>query len=123
MNIILTAAAEKFMQRMVRFGGEGVTGFRLQVSPGGCSGVTSEFSVEQSPRQGDAVLECNGFKLFLPVESRLLLEGATVGFAETATESGLTFRNVAGAGNCSSTTATPAVAVSAIVRRVQPNGQ
>lgn len=113
------------MQRMVRFGGNGVTGFRLLVSPGGCSGVTSEFSVETAALPGDAVLERNGFKLFLPVESRLLLEGATVDFADTPTESGLTFRNVAGAGSCSSTSSSAPVStvtLASIARREQPGG-
>ena len=46
MDITITPAAQKFMRRMVRFGGDGATGFRLLVSPGGCSGLASEFTVE-----------------------------------------------------------------------------
>lgn len=107
MDITLTPAAQKFMRRMVRFGGDGVTGFRLLVSPGGCSGLASEFTVEVAPPAGDVALEMDGFKLFLPAQSRLLLQGVTVDFADTPTESGLTFRNVAGAGSCSSTASAP----------------
>jgi iron-sulfur cluster assembly accessory protein len=93
MNITITPAAEKFMRRMVRFGGPEGSGFRLSVSAGGCSGLASEFSVETAPRAGDAVHEVNGLKLFLPAESRLLLEGVTIDFADTPTSSGLTFVN------------------------------
>ena len=47
MELKLTPAAEKFISRMVRFGGAGENaGFRLTVSAGGCSGLASEFSVE-----------------------------------------------------------------------------
>lgn len=92
MEFAMTPAAEKFVRRMIRFGGAGENaGFRLMVSAGGCSGLASEFSVEAAPLPGDAVVEINGVKLFLPAESRLLLEGATMDFADTPTNSGLTF--------------------------------
>lgn len=92
MEMTLTPAAEKFVRRMVRFGGAGEhAGFRLKVSAGGCSGLASEFTVEATPQAGDAVVEVNGVKFFLPAESRLLLEGATIDFSDTPTNSGLTF--------------------------------
>ena len=92
MEFSMTPAAEKFVRRMIRLGGAGDNaGFRLLVSAGGCSGLASEFSVEAAPKEGDAVVEVNGVKFFLPAESRLLLEGATMDFADTPTNSGLTF--------------------------------
>lgn len=104
MNITITPKAEKFMQRIVRFGGPEGSGFRLTVSPGGCSGLSSAFSAEPQPLPGDAIFDWNGLKLFLPVESRLLLEGATIDFVETMTEAGLSFKlpNASSCG-CSST--------------------
>lgn len=94
MNITITPSAEKFMLRMVRFnGGSPQSGFRLKVTAGGCSGLASEFTVEPAPLPGDASLDSNGLKIFLPAESRLLLEGVTIDFADTLAESGLTFRN------------------------------
>ena len=92
-NVIVKPAAEKFMRRMVRFSANPSGGFRLSVSPGGCSGYSSEFSVEQAPRGGDSELAVNGLRVFLPAESRLLLDGVTVDFAETPTSAGLTFFN------------------------------
>ena len=92
MELTLTPAAEKFVRRMVRFGGAGDNaGFRLTVSAGGCSGLASEFTVEAAPQAGDAVVEVNGVKFFLPAESRLLLQGATIDFMDTPTNSGLKF--------------------------------
>jgi len=91
------------MRRMVRFGGAGAdAGFRLSVSPGGCSGYASEFSVEAAPKPGDVAVDINGVKLFLPVESRLMLEGITIDFTDTPRESGLTFvnPNATGCGTC-----------------------
>jgi iron-sulfur cluster assembly accessory protein len=112
MEFSMTPAAEKFVRRMIRFGGAGENaGFRLMVSAGGCSGLASEFSVEAAPKEGDAVVEVNGVKFFLPAESRLLLEGATMDFADTPTNSGLTFvtPNSPSCG-CSSSSSSGAVA-------------
>jgi iron-sulfur cluster assembly protein len=92
-HVTIDPAAEKFMRRMVRFSAHPTGGFRLSVTPGGCSGFASEFSVEAAPRGGDAELQVNGLRVFLPAESRLLLDGVTVGFAETPTQAGLTFVN------------------------------
>jgi iron-sulfur cluster assembly accessory protein len=124
MNVTMTPAAEKFIRRMVRFGGAGEdAGFRLIVTPGGCAGYNSEFSVESEPKAGDATMNINGVKLFLPAESRLMLEGVTIDFADTPTQSGLTFINPnAAAHSCgSSVGATPpaqaTVSIASIQRR------
>lgn len=123
MNITITPKAEKFMNRMVRFGGTDGSGFRLVVSAGGCSGLASEFTVEAAPRPGDVTLDYNGLKVFLPAESRLLLDGVTIDFADTMLESGFTFINPNAAPcGCSSTSApaggsgTTSVSISSIKR-------
>ena len=105
-NMTITPAAERFMKRMVRFSGlpqPEMAGFRLTVTPGGCSGYSSTFSVEPEPLDGDKAFEVRGLKLFLPAESRLMLDGVTIDFADTPTQSGLTFFNPnAAACGCSS---------------------
>ena len=54
------------------------------------------------------MLDVNGLKVFLPSESRLLLDGVTVDFADTPTQSGLTFFNPnAGPCACSSSATAP----------------
>jgi iron-sulfur cluster assembly protein len=123
-NVTVTAAAEKFIRRMVRFSDHPGGGFRLTVSAGGCSGYNSEFTVEPAPLEGDSELLVNGAKVFLPAESRLMLDGVTVDFAYTPTKSGLTFFNPnAAACGCSSSgesAAPPAqatVALSSITRK------
>jgi iron-sulfur cluster assembly accessory protein len=106
MNIIVTPAAEKFMRRMVRFNGATPgSGFRLTVTAGGCSGLAAEFTVESSPAPGDARLAVGDLNVFLPVESRLLLDGVTVDFSDTPLQSGLTFINP-NAANCGCSTTT-----------------
>ncbi len=124
MNITITPKAESFMRRMVRFNGGGAgSGFRLSVAPGGCSGYSSSFTVEDAPQAGDAVLESNGVRVFLPAESRILLEGVTIDFTDTMMSTGLSFINPnAQACGCSSSgsSATPqlaTVSIASIQRR------
>jgi Iron-sulfur cluster assembly accessory protein len=120
MEFLMTPAAEKFVRRMIRFGGAGDNaGFRLMVSAGGCSGLASEFTVEAAPKEGDAVVEVNGVKFFLPAESRLLLEGATMDFADTPTNSGLTFvtPNSPSCGCGSSSSSVASIDISSIGRK------
>jgi iron-sulfur cluster assembly accessory protein len=91
-NVTVTPAAAKFINRVVRFSGLAAgAGLRLAVSPGGCSGYSSEFSAEQAPQGGEQLLEVGGVRLFLAAESRLMLNGITIDFVETATSSGLSF--------------------------------
>jgi iron-sulfur cluster assembly protein len=103
MDITLTPSAEKFIRRLLRFDGGPGGGFRLRVTAGGCSGLAAEFSVEASPLKGDATVDAGGITLFLPAESRLLLDGVTIDFADTAAQSGFVFhdpkKNTCGCGS------------------------
>jgi iron-sulfur cluster assembly accessory protein len=92
----ITPAAHRFMRMMVLADGAAGSGFRLAVSPGGCSGLNADISVRAEPEPGDAVVDSSGLKLFLPVESRLLLEGVTIDFADTPTQTGLVFHDPKG---------------------------
>lgn len=103
LNVSITPAAEKFVRRMLRFDGGPGSGLRLAVTAGGCSGLAAEFSVENEPRPADGVFEHNGLRFFLPAESRLLLEGVTMDFVDTAMQTGFVFRDPkAGSCGCSS---------------------
>jgi len=90
-NLSVTPAAEKFLRRMVRFSEAPQGGVRLTVTPGGCSGLSSSFTVDAAPQSGDSVIDINGLRLFLPAQSRLLLDGVTMDFLDTPTQTGLAF--------------------------------
>lgn len=112
-HVTVTPAAEKFMRRIVRFSGlPAGAGFRLLVSPGGCSGYQAEFSAEAALKEGEQALEVGDLLLFLPAESRLLLDGVTIDFVDTPTQSGLTFvsQNQAPCACSSTGTSEPGVA-------------
>jgi len=102
LNLTLTPAADKFIRRMMRFDGGPNSGFRLQVAPGGCSGLSAEFAVVDAPASGESIHEVNGMKFFLPAQSRLLLQDVTMDFQETATSSGFKFQDPKNVSTCSS---------------------
>jgi iron-sulfur cluster assembly accessory protein len=93
MNFEITPAAEKFIRLMLRADGGPGAGFRMVLSPGGCSGLAADIKVATTPEPGDAVVERGAVKLFLPAESRILLDGVTIDFADTASQTGLVFRD------------------------------
>ena len=97
----MTPKAERFIRLMLMSDGGPQSGFRLAVSPGGCSGLNADMNVVDAPLPGDAVVERNGIRLFLPAESRLLLEGVTIDFADTAAQTGLVFHDPKATGTCS----------------------
>jgi len=121
MDVIITAAAEKFIRRMLKMGGIADAGFRLVVSAGGCSGLTGEFSVEAAPKTGDLVFEHGGMKFFVPAPSGALLAGVTIDFADTSTQIGLVFRGPKAAANHCGPGASPpgvaSVSIASISRR------
>lgn len=124
MDAVITPAAEKFIRRMLRMAGSANAGFRLVVTAGGCSGLAGDFSIESAPLAGDGSCEIQGIKFFLPMESRLLLAGVTIDFADTPTQTGLVLRqSKAAAGGCASSAGAAgppdiaSISPSSIVRR------
>jgi iron-sulfur cluster assembly protein len=93
MDFTLTPAAAKFIRVMLRAYGDAASGFRLAVTPGGCSGLSADISVRREPAPGEAVVVRDGVRLFLPAESRILLDGVTIDFADTASQTGLVFKD------------------------------
>ena len=68
-------------------------GLSPRAIPGGCSGVQSSFSVEPAPARGDEIVLLDDTTLFVSGASLALLEGATIDFADTPTQSGSSSRS------------------------------
>ena len=91
MDVTITPAAEKFIRRLMRFADGPQYGFRLVVTPGGCSGLSAEFGPEAAPKGDDGVFELCGIRFFLPPQSQKLLAGVTIDFTDTPTQTGFVF--------------------------------
>lgn len=122
MDIILTASAQKFMRRMVRFSGRVDAGFRLTVSTGGCSGFVAAFTIEAAPLSGDSTVVRDDLIIFLPAETGVLMDGGTLDCTESG---GLVFVNPKAA-NCGCGSSLPGrggkhastISIASIQRRV-----
>lgn len=103
MCITITPAALKFMRRMLRMSGNPAAGFRLRATPGGCSGVSIEFSVEATAPEGDVTTEYGDIAIHMPPATEALLDRCTLDFSDAAHVSGFTVLDPKGGGcGCSS---------------------
>lgn len=96
MKLEISPAALRFMRLMVRADGKPGSGFRLAVSPGGCAGLNADVRVQDNLEPGDVLIERDSVRLFLSAESCVLLEGVTVDFTDTVSQTGLVFRREGG---------------------------
>lgn len=101
-SVAITPPAAAFIKRLVRMSGSPTGTFRLSVSPGGCSGLSSTFSVESEPAPGDELVVAGDVRMFVPASCRALLNGVTIDFADSPTKTGFVFVDPkAGACDCS----------------------
>lgn len=93
MNLTLTRSAARFLRMMLAADGTPGSGVRLSVSPGGCSGLSSELDVASGPAANEAAVTVDGIPLFLSAQSRILLHDVTVDFVDTMSSQGLVFHD------------------------------
>jgi iron-sulfur cluster assembly protein len=105
-NIVLTAAAEKFIRRMMCFTASAEAGFRLRVAPGGCSGLAVTFDLAAEPEANEAIWTPAGLRIFLDAGSCLLLDEAVVDFTETRSQTGFSVRTKGVVAQCCSQAST-----------------
>lgn len=98
--LILSEKAAKAVERFIRFAEEPYQGLRISVKGGGCSGFQYEIELATAPEQGDQVVEATGVTLYLDPASVPLVQGMTIDFKETLTESGFVFENPNATGSC-----------------------
>lgn len=124
MDFTLSESAEKFIRRLLRMSGKPESGLRLVMTAEGCSGLAGDFSIESQPLPGDTEHEVKGLRFFLPAESRVLLAGVAVDFADSPLQTGLVFHNPAKAScDCSTGSGahaprTASIPISSIGKRV-----
>jgi iron-sulfur cluster assembly protein len=91
--IQLTPKAAKAVQRFIRFSETPVLGMRVTVSGGGCSGFQYGVKLEAAAGADDAVFEVAGIKVLVDPATAPLVEGLSIDFIDSLTESGFKFDN------------------------------
>jgi iron-sulfur cluster assembly protein len=91
--IQLTPRAAKAIQRFIRFSETPVAGMRLFVSGGGCSGYQYGVRLEGESGADDTILDVDGIKVLVDPATQPLIDGLTIDFVDTITETGFKFDN------------------------------
>lgn len=91
--IQLTPKAAKAIQRFIKYSETPVVGMRLLVSGGGCSGLQYSVRLEAHPAVDDTILELDGIKVMIDPETKPMVNGLTIDFIDSMTQSGFSFDN------------------------------
>lgn len=76
-------------------------GLRIMVEAGGCAGFKYMMGLEANARDGDAVIDQGGVKLYVDPDSQPLVSGMTVDFVTGLESSGFVFENPNASSKCS----------------------
>jgi iron-sulfur cluster assembly protein len=98
--ITLTPAADKAIKRFLRGVENPVAGLRIFVSGGGCAGLQYGLRLEQDKSEDDYEFDLAGTTLLVDPMSRPMLEGLTVDFVDSLTQTGFKFNNPNATGGC-----------------------
>jgi iron-sulfur cluster assembly protein len=68
--------------------------------PGGCSGFKYELSIDDAPGEDDLVLDVSGLRVFVDQFSAQYLNGVSIDYVSSMTQSGFAFENPNSTGGC-----------------------
>ena len=99
-GIILTEAAASKVKNLLDQEGRDDLSLRVQVQPGGCSGLRYQLYFDDRSLDGDVVSDFGGVKVVTDRMSAPYLVGATVDFVDTIEKQGFTIDNPNATGSC-----------------------
>lgn len=95
----LTPQAQEAVRRLVQREENAGKGLRLGIKGGGCSGLSYLKELDE-PRDGDTVLEFEGFQVFLDRKSTIYLGGITLHYEDGVDGRGFVFENPHATNTC-----------------------
>src|SRR6185312_526386 len=99
-GIILTDEASAKVKSLLEQEGRDDLSLRVQVQPGGCSGLRYQLYFDDRSLDGDVVSDFGGVKVVTDRMSAPYLVGATVDFVDTIEKQGFTIDNPNATGSC-----------------------
>ncbi|KPL51946.1 MULTISPECIES: HesB/IscA family protein [Hyphomicrobiales] len=99
--IQLTDSAIAAVKTAISRSAQPAEGLRIMVQAGGCAGFKYMMGLETTTRDGDAVIDQGGVKLFVDTGSQPHVSGMTVDFVTGLESSGFVFNNPNAASKCS----------------------
>lgn len=96
----LTENAQAAVGKFIEGAEQPVSGLRVSVTGGGCSGFQYGMALETEAREEDTVVECGNVKVFVDPQSMPLLNGVTIDFMDGLEGSGFKFENPNATNSC-----------------------
>jgi iron-sulfur cluster assembly accessory protein len=98
--LTITDNAQKAIRRFIKGSESPVSGLRISVTGGGCSGMQYGMALEESANAEDTIIEVEQLKIFVDPHSAPLLKGVTVDFLDSMEGSGFKFENPNATNSC-----------------------
>lgn len=98
--LTLTENAQKAISRFIQGAETPVSGLRISVTGGGCSGMQYGMALEEESKSDDEIIDMDGLKVFVDPSSAPLLDGVTVDFHDGMEGSGFKFENPNAKASC-----------------------
>lgn len=76
------------------------TGLRIQVIPGGCSGLSYDFTLVESSKEDEKILEQFGVKIFIDQESLNQMKGSKIDYVDALQGAGFKVHNPKATSTC-----------------------
>lgn len=100
-GFVVTEAAAKRILQLASEQGANASYWRVAIAGGGCSGMTYQFSFEQSLRETDHLFESFGAKICMDPKSLRILQGSILDYHETLMRRGFKIFNPKEKKSCS----------------------
>ncbi len=91
--ITLTESAITAVGRFISSSDKPTGGLRIEVTDGGCSGLSYGLRLEEREKTDDTVIDCGSVKVFVDPESFPKLDGMSIDFIDSLDGSGFKFTN------------------------------
>ena len=91
--IALTDKAASKVAELITAEGDTALALRVAVRPGGCSGFSYDMFFDSEIADDDLSTEKDGVKVVVDPSSAMLLEGATLDYADGLTQAGFSINN------------------------------
>lgn len=98
--ITLTESAIKAVNRFIKGAESPVTGLRIQITGGGCSGLQYSLKLEAEQNPADTVIAYGDVKVFVDPESFPKIDGSVIDFVDSLEGSGFKFTNPNASKSC-----------------------
>ena len=99
-GVVLTDVAKDKVRSLLAQEGRDDLRLRIQVQPGGCSGLVYQLYFDDRALDGDAVRAFEDVQLVVDRMSVPYLDGATIDFADTIEKQGFSIDNPNASGSC-----------------------